>query len=228
MSLVDSTGHSLPATVTLPHSGVSLEVLRWQAQLDFDATRITMALELPSITREGKIQLKPGTKPIPFVRFEDLHAAIMPILHKHGFYATFQGVEKNGDFWAQAYLRRNGCWLMSEWPVDRKPVSSAMNPNQATAAGFSLACRHALIRLLNLRSHDPQDADTDAAEPVKAITAAQLRKLEAEIGDDEVLKHKIKINYLDVLQIAGLAQLPSSELRGLSKSIATYKARLKQ
>jgi hypothetical protein len=227
MSLVDSTGHALVPQSAQPHP--SLEVLRWQAMQEFDAARIAMAQELPSITKDGKIQLRQG-KPILFASFENVHNAVMPILHKFGFYVTFQGTEINGgEFWIRAFLRRSGCSVESLWPVDRKPVSPAMNPNQATGAGATYACRHALIRLLNLNSHAPEDRDTDAVvhEPAKPITAAQLKKLEASIGNDEELKLKIKTHFLDVLQIPGLDALPASELGSLTKAIATYKARQK-
>lgn len=222
-TLLDSTGKPIPAAPTLPAPPVPAVPMtdsdrRLVAMQQFHDEYILMAKELPKITKDGKIAIGNG-KPILFASFENIHDVVVPILLKYGFRISFHGEIINDQFWMRTVLRRGIYGEDSLWPVDRTPVSKAMNPSQATGSGSTYACRYGMVRLLNLNSHAPEDADTDAVLPPKTITGKQAQKLSDAIVDAGLSEAQFCEKY----KIPAVDKLPVIQWTEATQAVAAYK-----
>lgn len=189
-----------------------------------------LAMNLPSISRDGKIPVQ-GGKALRFASFENVHKAVVPILREHGFRMSFQPMPGTGGEGLVVHCKLIRGVYEEECivPISIAPASRAMNAQQAIGAAIKYASRYGMIYLLNLLTEAPQDRDTDGVvEPSdeKLVTAAQKKKIETEIDalpkkQQEELRGLIKQHY----GVEDLSQLPATRLSQLQNSIATYKAR---
>jgi ERF superfamily len=186
-----------------------------------------LRMELPSVSRDNKIQMKGGA--LRFASFENVHDAVMPILRQHGFRMSFQEypVEGQPGFVDVHCLLIRGS--LAEKSVVRMPVTPAspvMNAQQAHGAAVTYASRYGLMKLLNLNSHAPGDRDTGATVPAAKITGEQIihaRKIlsEASVPDELVMK-RFGVTY------ETMADLPAADFGIFVKACATYAARTKR
>jgi ERF superfamily len=186
-----------------------------------------LRMELPSISRDNKIQMKGGA--LRFASFENVHDAVMPILRQHGFRMSFQEYPVDG---LPGYVDVH-CLLirgsLAEKSVVRMPVtpaSPAMNAQQAHGAAVTYASRYGLMKLLNLNSHAPGDRDTNAAVPVAKITSEQVihaRKILSEASvPDELVTKRFGVT------CDTLSDLPAVDFDVFLKACAAYSVRRKK
>lgn len=215
---------NLPAVAFPPPTPPTIEERRLTAMVEFHDAYIEMAKELPTITKDSKIQLmkngQPVGKPIRFASFENIHSTVVPILLKHGFRISFHGHRfDNGEFWMQTVLRRGIYGEESYWPVQRTAVSPAMNPSQADGSGGTYACRYGMVRLLNLNSQAPEDRDTDAVPEIKFITGGAATKLSNAIADAGLTEDRFCQKY----GIPSIDKLPAHQLAEATQAVAAFK-----
>jgi hypothetical protein len=150
-----------------------------EAKEDFDEAFVALQAELPSIRRDRKIEVRAKDskgertgkllQSTPYATFENIMAAVQPLLTKHGFGLSFEtkpmdpiivGESVMERILVKGILSRRGHERTSEFAV-RPDNSGSKNATQAQGSGQSYGKRYCAIALLNIVSHAPEDADSD-------------------------------------------------------------------
>jgi hypothetical protein len=172
---------------------------------DIEAERASIAFaeafaelqpDLPTIDRNGQIVVyskadrdKPGgvpegATPIQRTRYatmDDILEALRQPLAKHGFSLRFEhGITADGRMDTTAILRhRLGHQEKARIPPLKQDTTGSKNDVQAIGSALTYGRRYALMALLPIASHAPQDADDDGRAAGSAIIDAdQLAKLQ--------------------------------------------------
>lgn len=142
------------------------------ARAAFDAAMAEMQPELPAIGERGNAAGR-----YTYALWEDINAAIKPVLTRHGFALTFRtdfahGITVTGVLSHRAGHREETAMTL---PADK----SGNKPDvQAVASSVSYGKRYTAGALLNLTSHGEDDdafaaaGDADASDWYSAIEAA--------------------------------------------------------
>jgi len=162
-----------------------------QAAADFAAALADMQDELPSIGERGN-----AANRYTYALWEDINAAIKPVLKRHGFALSFRTSFDDGIAVTGVLSHRSG---HREETTIKLPADSSGNKNavQAVASSVSYGKRYTAGALLNLTSHGEDDdafaaAQTpyDITEWRDAIAAAtdksELDKLAAELRGQKI------------------------------------------
>lgn len=130
-----------------------------QAKIEFDAAMAEMQPELPSIGERGN-----AANRYTYALWEDINAAIKPILSKHGFSLSFRTDTAEQITVTGVLSHRAG---HREETRITLPADGSGNKNavQAVASSVSYCKRYAAGALLNLTSHGEDDDAFAAAEP---------------------------------------------------------------
>jgi hypothetical protein len=196
-----------------------------------------LAIELPSIDRDGKIPVQ-GGKALRFASFENVHKAVMPLLRLHGFRMSFQPMPSaSGEgLVVECRLIRGTYEEKCVVPISTSPASRAMNSQQAIGAAIKYASRYGMMYLLNLRSEAQEDRDTDGNDPAKFKKGGQT----AEGGDPDATisgqqaKELLKAisdcgiegtRFMEKYKIAAVHELPAKLFQEAMKACRDYKAR---
>jgi hypothetical protein len=197
------------------------------AKAAFDDAFVALQAEMPSIRRDRKIEVRAKDsrgertgkvqQSTPYATFENIMATVQPLLTKHGFGLSFQtapmepiivGESVMERILVKGILSRKGHERTSDFAV-RPDNSGSKNPTQAQGSGQSYGKRYVAIALLNIVSHAPEDADTDAREgdfkagkggslveagEVETLSEEQTAKLnrkaiECKVPLDKIFKH---------------------------------------
>jgi len=158
-----------------------------QARKAYYAAMATMRPELPSIRKDGVIDIGRG-KPISFAKWEDINDAIVPVLGSFGFSIFFNTDVLDGRV-------RVTCKVAHELghyeettltlPAD---TSGSKNAVQSIGSSVSYGKRYTASALLNLTSRDggpDRDDDGMAGGAAPLISSEQvhaLKELIAKIG----------------------------------------------
>lgn len=193
-----------------------------------------LALDLPTINRDGKIPVS-GGKALRFASFENVHKAVMKPLREAGFRMSFQPMPSpSGDgMVVECKLIRGIYEEKCVVPISTAPASRAMNSQQAIGAAIKYASRYGVMYLLNLRSEAPEDRDLDGNDPEKvkeaeskaerknaAIDRDGLAKLDAAIKDCGVPLSTV----LEKFGIRCLEDMKTGDLAAALASCANFKA----
>lgn len=146
-----------------------------QARQEFAADMAEMQPKLPVIGERGKVEGRYG-----YALWEDINAAIKPVLQAHGFALTFR-MNTSGGITVTGVLSHKGGHT-EETTITLTADKSGGKPDvQAVASSVSYGKRYTAGALLNLTSHgEDDDAFTattgfDASEWLDAITSATDR-----------------------------------------------------
>lgn len=170
-----------------------------QAQREFTQDFIALQAELPSISRDGKIEIvakdENGRRPTtggrvqqstPYATFNNIMRTIKPLLNKHNFTLSF-ATEPAGDrIMVKGFLRHVSTHEQTtSFPLPAE-TSGSKNNVQGWGSSMSYGKRYATIALLNIVSHAPEDADRDGGSaPSGAKKAAKGASEEAlEVIDE--------------------------------------------
>lgn len=205
----------------------------FQLYLDTEARQqfhdALMAIEFPSIDRDGKIPVS-GGKALRFASFENVHKAVVPLLRKAGFRMSFQPMPApSGEgMVVECKLIRGIYEEKCVVPISTAPASRAMNAQQAIGAAIKYASRYGMMYLLNLYSEAPEDRDTDGNLPGDPISAEQLGQLVKACEVVNAPQDKL-VAYLNGKRPSGhptlekLESLPASRFREALDTIQTYR-----
>lgn len=155
-----------------------------RAEAEFAEAMAMMQDKLPSIGERGDAAGR-----YTFALWEDINAAIKPILSAHGFALTFRTDFADGIAVTGVLSHKSG---HSERTTIKLPADPSGNKNavQAVASSVSYGKRYAASALLNLTSHGEDDdayraATPDVSEWADAIASAvdktELDKIAADI-----------------------------------------------
>lgn len=212
------------------------------AKAAFDDAFVALQAELPSIRRDGKIEVRkkdasgerngPLQQSTPYATFNAIHEAIKPLLVKYGFGLSFStAATADGRLIVKTTLSRKGHSIFTEFPLPAE-VSGSKNNVQGWGSSQSYGKRYGTIALLNIVSHDPKDADTDGHDgtfvrskdglaqstEVETISDEQLSELNARMTKCKVPLDKVLKHYA----IAKLDKLPANLLAHALKACDDY------
>lgn len=159
------------------------------AKQAYDAAMANLQPELPDIPERGKAIVN-GQVRYTFPLWEDINAAIKPILSKHGFALTFRihpgdQISVTGVLSHKAGHREETSISL---PAD---TSGSKNPVQAVASSTSYGKRYTAGALLNLTSHGEDD---DAFGAVKQeVDRSWFDALEGANDESALRKQKAEM-----------------------------------
>lgn len=173
----------------------------------FDAAMADMQPELPAIGERGNAAGR-----YTYALWEDINAAIKPVLTRHGFALTFRtdfahGITVTGVLSHRAGHREETAMTL---PADK----SGNKPDvQAVASSVSYGKRYTAGALLNLTSHG-EDDDAYAAA-VETITDAQ------EIQITEMLEatNSDRTKFLKWLKVDSIGAIPAKSFDAVMKTL---------
>lgn len=146
-----------------------------EAQKAFTVAFIAMQKEIPSIQRDGKIEIRakdsqggrsgPVQQSTPYATFNGIMKAIEKPLRKHGFSLTFATEPTtDGRILVRGILEHEGGHSRTTaFPLPAE-TSGSKNNVQGWGSAMSYGRRYCTMALVNIVSHDPRDADTDGHE----------------------------------------------------------------
>lgn len=149
-----------------------------QAKAEYDAAMAELQPELPSIGERGN-----AANRYTYALWEDINAAIKPVLSKHGFALTFRTSFADGISVTGVLSHRTG---HREETTIILPADASGNKNavQAVASSVSYGKRYTAGALLNLTSHGEDDDAFSAGEPDRA--SDWYAKIEAATTHEEM------------------------------------------
>jgi hypothetical protein len=177
-----------------------------RASIAFAEAFAELQPDLPTIDRRGRIVVfsksdrdKPGGVPpdaepiqnTPYATLDDVLEALRKPLADHGFSLRFEHrTEPVGDSYriiTTAILRhRQGHEERASSPPLPHDSTGSKNPVQAVASAMTYGRRYALMAVLPIVSHAPQDADDDGRAAGSAlIDADQLVKVQELIAETQ-------------------------------------------
>lgn len=189
-----------------------------RAEAEFAEALADMQPHLPAIAERGKAKVN-GDVRYTFALWEDINAAIKPILQQYGFALSFRTDFTDGIAVTGVLTHRSG---HSERTTIKLPTdaSGSKNAVQAVASSVSYGKRYTAGALLNLTSHGEDDDAFTAA--VEYCTDEQLAKLNEWIkatGSD-------KAKFIKFLKVDSLDNLPAKQYdKALSALRAKEKAK---
>jgi len=240
----------LPMTVEQPHGGlvlarllemairddkVSLEKIREmiaiqreleleQEEREFNAAFARLQAKLPILTRKHIIEVK-GKVRSKYTAYEDIHAAIQPLLNDEGFTISYNAqIESESKVKVIVSIRRGKIERHAEvaLPLDK---SEYRNVVQNYGATLTYCKRYALTLALNLVT---KDADDDA-QSLSLITDEELMQLEdlmAACGIQRASPDEAK--FMERLGVKSLADLQRGQPYKMARAALNYRLRLKQ
>lgn len=146
-------------------------IMRHQAKAEFDAAFSAMQGELPVINENGAILVN-GDVRSKYAKYEDIQAAIRPILKEHGF-----SIRHRNEFLADGRLKiigilshRGGHSEQDEFecPADNSGGKSSI---QAIGSTRSYGQRYTTIALLNIEARGIDDDGQSAGRKVQPQSA---------------------------------------------------------
>lgn len=175
-----------------------------RASIAFAEAFTELGPDLPIIDQKGRIVVyskadreKPNFKPdectpiqiTPYAKLDDILEALREPLHRHGFTPVrFEHrTMADGRMETTAILRhRTGHEEKATTPPLKHDTTGSKNDVQAVGSALSYGRRYALMALLSIVSHAPQDADDDGnAAGAKLIDADQLLKLQTLLDETQ-------------------------------------------
>lgn len=141
--------------------------------------------ELPMIGERGGIKDRSGNIQSKYALWEDVVAAITPLLSKHGFSLSFR-TGNDGDSVTVTGVLAHSAGHSEETtlklPVD---TSGSKNAVQSVGSSTSYGKRYTASALLNLRSGEPDDdGQAGGSQSVTENEAANIEALVTEVAAD--------------------------------------------
>lgn len=183
------------------------EIVR-RAEVAFNAALAAMQPELPAAAHRG---LNTNTQK-SYAKWEDIHAAITPVLAAHGFALSFK-VDTSDKITVTAILRhREG---HSDHTTITLPVDKGAGRNEVQSVGSSVSYgkRYAAGALLNFRTSDDDDG----------AATGSINDSQAKVFRDLVEKHKANLSKLLAYVKAGTVEdMNQSQLDNATEALMRW------
>lgn len=163
---------------------LQIRMIDYRKQEEFNQDKAAAVLEMPVIDKRGRVIIpakdgKPQRLQSRYSKWEDIHAAIMPILEKHRLVISHNvGHQGNLVTVTPILTHKNGFVEMGgemALPIDN---SGSKNPTQGVGSACSYGQRYSSIMMLNIRQMNADD-DGQATGP----TASHLSEAESDLAD---------------------------------------------
>jgi ERF superfamily len=216
-----------------------------RASIAFAEAFTELQPELPTIDRNGQIiiyakadrdptsgAIREGATPIQRTRYatlDDILEALRAPLGKHGFSLRFehQNTDDNRLVTTAILRHRTGHEERATTPPLKHDTSGSKNDVQAVGSGLSYGRRYALMAVLPIVSHAPQDADDDGMKAGSVtIDADQLAYISQQLRDtsSDIAKFLDTVGApsLEALTVkqyqAGLAQIQAKKRQAAERA----------
>jgi hypothetical protein len=173
-----------------------------RARRSYHAAFAAMQPKLPAVARKGTAHNNKA-----YARFEDIIAAIMPVLAAHEFGLSFRVFEQPGKVVVRAILSHAGGH--SEHTEFAYPFDASGNKNaiQAIGSATQYGKRYTASALLGIATKDDKDDDGNAAGAGELISEDQFTELAALIQDTGTDLAK----FLALGNLDGLSDMPKRD-----------------
>lgn len=168
-----------------------------RAEASFASDLAEMQDDLPSIGERGNAAGR-----YTYALWEDINAAIKPVLKRYGFALSFRTDFADGIAVTGVLTHKGGHKVETtiKLPAD---ASGNKNAVQAVASSVSYGKRYTAGALLNLTSHGEDDDAYRAVEPtISDEQEIQLSEMLDATGSD-------KTKFLGFFEVGGLSELPA-------------------
>lgn len=188
-----------------------------EAKAAYDAAMSELQPELPAIGERGKAVVQ-GSVRYTFALWEDINAAIKPVLMRHGFALTFRTSFEGGITVTGVLSHRAGHREETSITLPADP-SGNKNAVQAVASSVSYGKRYTASALLNLTSHgEDDDAYAAVIERISEAQEIQIAEMLESTGSD-------KAKFLKWLKIDKISSIPAKSFDAV---MATLRAKEKK
>lgn len=193
-----------------------------QAQKAYYSAMATMRPELPSIRKEGVIDIGRG-KPISFAKWEDINDAIVPVLGSFGFSIFFKTDVLEGKVKVTCKVAHEAGHSEETTLTLPADTSGSKNAVQSIGSSVSYGKRYTAAALLNLTSRDGgPDTDDDGmsgggSSELQFIDSDQVKKLKeliSKIGTPDAEK-----TFCDFYKIKTVFDLPAFKYERAAKAL---------
>lgn len=167
-------------------------VMNKQAEIDFNESMNRLQLDMPSITKEGKVEYwidkndhsKGKELAFKFASFENIMKTIKPSLQKEGFTISFDSEQREGGGAViTATLYHIGGHSKKASFAAALDTGGGKNNIQAMGSTFSYGKRYCVTALLNIIT-EGEDDDAQNADPISEAQVDHLHMLLNETGID--------------------------------------------
>lgn len=184
------------------------------ARAAYDAEMADLQPELPAIGERGKAEVQGSTR-YTFALWEDINAAIKPVLMKHGFALTFR-IDCTKDVTVTGVLSHRAGHREETSITLPADSSGSKNAVQAVASAVSYGKRYTGGALLNLTSHgEDDDAYAAVVERITKEQEIQIAEMLEATGSD-------KAKFLKWCKIERVSDIPAKSFNSV---MATLKAK---
>lgn len=166
MSVIERVAMSPDADISKMQALLDMQekVLNRNARMEYSAAFADMQTELPEVLEKGQ-----GHN-IKYATFEDINAAVKPILSKNGFGISFRVNQDEGKIKVTGVLCHRSGHSESTDMVLPADTSGSKNAVQAIGSSVSYAKRYVLSALLNISTRGEDD---NGAKADKTVTEFQ-------------------------------------------------------
>lgn len=184
-----------------------------EAKRAYRAALPAMQAALPMIDQNGRIEIKKNDVVIqstPYAKWEDINAAIQPVLVQHGFGLFFRpGTAADGKVTVTAIVTHVEGHQEEATVTLAHDSTGSKNSVQAVGSTLSYGQRYAARALLNFQSRAPADRDDDgaAADAPLPIATSQLDEVRTLIDETSTDIRK----FCEHFKIAAVADLRAAD-----------------
>ena len=168
------------------------DIVANEARMAFDAAFADMQVELPIITKRGRIEIYAKSDPdhlkgpiqsTPFATWDDIGRVIKPILARHGFALWFKNDRDGEHVITTAILTHKGGHR--EETTVRVPLDTSGSKNNAQGVGSSTSYgkRYAGGSILNLIFEGEDDDAQSTAPTPEERKAARSQRTDGRLGN---------------------------------------------
>jgi Cys-tRNA synthase (O-phospho-L-seryl-tRNA:Cys-tRNA synthase) len=164
-------------------------ILDRNARQAFAAAMASMQAEMPEVVERGQAH---NTK---YATFEDINAAVRPVLEKYGFAVTFRVKQSEVAIRITAVLSHRDGHVEETDIMLPADTSGSKNAVQAIGSTVSYGKRYTMSALLNIATRG-EDDDANGAVKVKMVSPFQAKQLSALYHKaDETTREWLTENY---------------------------------
>lgn len=157
---------------------IQRELIADQAREAFQQAFIRLKPALPQINRNGRVLTNSGKLLYRYTKYEDLDAAITPVLNAHGFAISFETVVNGANTVVTGTLMHDGGHGKTSSMVLKPDPGQNRNNLQSDGSGLSYAQRYLTMLLLNLARKGMDDDGTGfGSRPISAEQKEELVEL---------------------------------------------------
>lgn len=192
------------------------EIVRYKAEMAFNADFALMQSALPVIAKSGEIKVNNVVRS-KYALFEEMNEIVKPILKEHGFAILFKTNSKKGEVTVSGTLmHREGHRETTELTLEAD-TSGSKNSVQSIGSSLQYAKRYIMASLLNLTTGGEDDDGARAATQfIDDGQAATLIALIEEVGKDK--RHDTEV-FCKYFKIEKVSSLPANQFTNAVKAL---------